>query len=177
VIGVLLLLFGMRWLRKAILRSAGIIALHDELATFDAETQSMRDEIGIRIAGWDAIAVATTFKGVVLEGLEVVFIVIAVGAAGDTLVAAGVGAAAAFVLVVGLGLVLHRPLARVPENALKFGVGVLISAFGVFWIGEGLGLEWPGADWSLLVIAGALLATALAAVPLARRHAMPVVVE
>jgi uncharacterized membrane protein len=177
VVGVLLLLFGMRWLRKAVLRAAGIIALHDETQAFAAETRSLREAgaAPIGTAGtWDALALITSFKAVLLEGLEVVFIVIAVGAAGQALLPASVGALAAFVLVVLLGLALHRPLARVPENSLKFAVGVLLSAFGIFWIGEGIGFAWPGGDLVLFVLIGGFLAAALAAVGLARRLvAMP----
>ncbi|MBI3708332.1 MAG: hypothetical protein HY246_11745, partial [Proteobacteria bacterium] len=116
------------------------------------------------LAGWDMVAVVASFKAVMLEGLEVVFIVIAVGAAGGMLVPASASAATAGVLVIFLGLVLHRPLARVPENTLKFAVGVMLSAFGVFWIGEGLGMTWPGADLSILGIALAVLLVALLSV-------------
>lgn len=167
-VGALLLLFGMRWLRKAVLRAAGIVPLHDEAAAFADETRVMREAGGSR-GLWDAIALVTTFKAVVLEGLEVVFIVIAVGAAGGALIPASFGAAAALLLVVALGFFLHRPLARVPENALKFVVGVLLSAFGIFWVGEGVGLAWPGEDLALLGLVPAFLATALLAVALARR--------
>jgi len=142
-VGVLLLLFGMRWLRKAILRAAGVIALHDEAEAFAEESAALRAAHGPR-RGWDAIAVITAFKAVVLEGLEVVFIVLAVGAAGDLLGPASLGALAACALVVIVGCAVHRPLARIPENTLKFAVGVLLSAFGAFWVGEGLGFHWPG---------------------------------
>src|SRR5437763_6043940 len=124
VIGMLLLLFGMRWLRKAILRASGSIPLHDEAAQFAAEGEAMRKAGPVAVLLLDPVAVATTFKAVVLEGLEVVVIVIAVGAAGGMLVPASLGAAAAGLIVIALGLVLHRPLARVPENALKFAVGI-----------------------------------------------------
>jgi uncharacterized membrane protein len=169
VVGVLLLLFGMRWLRKAILRAAGIIPLHDEAAAFASETADLRAAGPVASLMLDPIAVLTTFKAVVLEGVEVVFIVIAVGAAGDLLVPASLGAAAAGILVIILGLTLHRPLARVPENALKFAVGVLISAFGIFWVGEGLGLHWPGNDFAIVGMVALLLITALGAVRLVRR--------
>lgn len=149
VVGTLLLLFGLRWLRKAILRAAGIIALHDELATYAKETAQLRQSLtGVRGA-WDKVAFLTAFKIVMLEGIEVVFIVIAIGASGQLIVAASVGAIAALVLVVLLGLWLHRPLANIPENALKFGVGVLLAAFGTFWVGEGVHIAWPGADWAI----------------------------
>jgi len=168
VVGVLLLLFGMRWLRKAVLRAAGVIALHDETAAYAEETEEMK-RAGRAHGGWDAIAIVTSFKAVVLEGLEVVFIVIAVGAVGDRMIPAATGAAAAGLLVIALGLVLHRPLARVPENALKFAVGVLLSAFGVFWVGEGAGFAWPGADLAILGLIGVFLLAALVAVGLGRR--------
>jgi uncharacterized membrane protein len=144
-IGVLLLLFGARWLRKAILRGAGRLALHDETAAFAKETAALANAA-------DLAAMITAFKAVLLEGIEVVFIVIAVGATGDLLLPATAGAVAAFLVVLALGLALHRPLARVPENTLKFIVGAMILSFGLFWTGEGLGLDWPGDDWSLPVM-------------------------
>jgi Ca2+/H+ antiporter, TMEM165/GDT1 family len=170
VVGVLLLLFGMRWLRKAILRAAGIISLHDETEAFAKETDALRGKRFASAIGWDAVAVATAFKAVVLEGLEVVFIVIAVGTVGHKLIPASAGAVAAGVLVLFLGLALHRPLARVPENTLKFAVGILISAFGVFWIGEGLGFFWPGSDLSILALTAGFLLVSLVMVPAAQRR-------
>ncbi|MFQ5766324.1 MAG: COG4280 domain-containing protein [Rhodospirillales bacterium] len=167
-VGILLLLFGMRWLRKAVLRSAGIIALHDEAAIFDEETKSLQGD-GVSRGPWDPIALVTSFKAVVLEGLEVIFIVIAVGSAGDTLIPATIGAGAALVLVVAVGLVVHRPLAQVPENTLKFAVGVLLSGFGVFWIGEGAGLAWPGEDLAIVGLITGFMVAALLAVQVARR--------
>jgi len=167
-VGILLLLFGLRWLRKAILRAAGVIALHDEEAAFAGETALLKSYERARDPRWDAVAIGTSFKIVMLEGIEVVFIVIAVGAAGGLLVPAGVGAGAALVVVVLLGLVLHRPLAKVPENALKFAVGVLLAAFGTFWLGEGIGVDWPGADLSLLGLVAWFLLVAMAAVRISR---------
>jgi Ca2+/H+ antiporter, TMEM165/GDT1 family len=164
VVGILLLLFGMRWLRKAILRSAGYIPLHDEAAAFAAETAALKRAGGAGTLALDPVAVATTFKAVVLEGIEVVFIVIAVGAAGGAMLPAGIAAGVAGLIVIALGLALHRPLARIPENLLKFAVGVLISAFGVFWLGEGFGFGWPGEDAAIPVLAAVLLAASLAAV-------------
>lgn len=172
VVGVLLLLFGMRWLRKAILRSAGVIGLHDEDAIYARETAALSRGEGPGAAAAntavDRIAVATAFKAVTLEGLEVIFIVIATGA-GGMLLAASLGAAAAGVLVVLVGVALHKPLARVPENMLKFSVGVLLSAFGVFWIGEGLGFPWPGEDLALIALVIAFLVVSGVAVAAARR--------
>jgi Ca2+/H+ antiporter, TMEM165/GDT1 family len=168
-IGVLLLLFGMRWLRKAILRAAGVIPLHDEAAAFATETAELREQARRHEAWLDWLAALTSFKAVVLEGLEVVFIVIAVSAGRGLLVPAGAGALAACLLVAGAGLVVHRPLARVPENTLKFAVGVMLSAFGMFWTGEGLGVAWPGADLAIVAFAALFLAVGLAAVALVRR--------
>jgi len=167
-VGVLLLLFGMRWLRKAVLRAAAIVPLHDEAAAYAEETQLMK-RAGATHGPWDAIALVTSFKAVVLEGLEVVFIVIAVGAVGGRLIPAALGAGVALLLVVLLGLALHRPLARVPENSLKFAVGVLLSAFGIFWVGEGVGFPWPGEDLAILGLIAGFLAAAWVAIGLCRR--------
>jgi uncharacterized membrane protein len=169
VIGVLLLLFGMRWLRKAILRSAGVIPLHDETTAFASETADLREQARRHEAKLDWLAGLTSFKAVLLEGLEVVFIVIALSAGRGMLIPASLGALAACLLVAAIGLVVHRPLARVPENTLKFAVGVMLSAFGIFWTGEGLGVEWPGADFAIVVFAALFLAVSFAAVMLARR--------
>lgn len=168
VVGALLLLFGMRWLRKAVLRAAGILALHDEAAVYARQTRALQGAGG-RTGGWDRLAFAAAFKITVLEGIEVVFIVLAIGAGGVGLLwPAGLGALAALLLVTALGVALHRPLARVPENTLKFLVGVLLSAFGAFWVGEGLGLAWPGGDWSIPGLLAVFLAVALLCVPLCR---------
>src|SRR5229473_3159764 len=121
--GALLLLFGMRWLRKAILRSAGVIPLHDEEAVFASETRSLRQSGPVAVSGRDTTAIAASFKIVMLEGIEVVFIVVAIGATSGSLVPPAIGAGIALVAVVLLGAVLHRPLAVIPENALKFAVG------------------------------------------------------
>jgi Ca2+/H+ antiporter, TMEM165/GDT1 family len=169
VIGILLLLFGMRWLRKAILRAAGIIAFHDEAIAFATEAEELRDQAREHEARLDWLAGLASFKAVVLEGLEVVFIVIAVGSGRGLLGAASLGALAACLVVVAVGFVIHRPLERVPENTLKFAVGVMLSAFGIFWTGEGLGVPWPGEDLAIPVFAVLFLIVALAAVVLARR--------
>jgi uncharacterized membrane protein len=165
VVGALLLLFGMRWLRKAVLRAAGILALHDEAAAYVSQTQALRN-LGGEVRGWDTLAFAAAFKITMLEGVEVVFIVIAIGAgSADLLIPASLGALAALLLVVVLGIAVHRPLARVPENTLKFLVGVLLSAFGTFWVGEGLGFAWPGNDWSIPGLVAGFLVVALLCVP------------
>ena len=169
VIGILLLLFGMRWLRKAILRAAGVIPLHDEATAFATETAELREQARRNEARLDWIASLTTFKAVLLEGLEVVFIVIALGAGRGLLVAASAGAVAACLAVALVGLIVHRPLSRVPENALKFVVGIMLSAFGVFWTGEGIGVAWPGSDLAIVGFAAIFLAVSAAAVALARR--------
>ncbi|MDB5947115.1 MAG: hypothetical protein JWQ33_2141 [Ramlibacter sp.] len=164
VIGVLLLLFGMRWLRKAILRSAGLIALHDETLAFAKETAALRAQASHDNARLDWLAGLASFKAVLLEGLEVVFVVIAVGAGRGLLGAASVGALAACALVAAVGFAVRRPLARVPENTLKFTVGVMLSAFGVFWTGEALAVPWPGADLAIVGFAAMFLIVALLAV-------------
>ncbi len=170
VVGILLLLFGMRWLRKAILRAAGVIGLHDETAIYAKETAMLSAEKPVR--GLDPIAIATSFKAVSLEGLEVIFIVIATGV-GGMLIPASLGAAAAGLLVIIVGIIVRHPLSRVPENTLKFAVGVLLSAFGVFWIGEGLRFPWLGEDLALLgLLAGFLAASAIAVYAAKRRQAI-----
>ena len=166
VVGVLLLLFGLRWLRKAILRAVGVIALHDEDAAFARETRGLTEAQQRRSREFDWIAGVTAFKAVLVEGIEVVFIVIAVGAARGLLVFASAGALAACVAVAAVGAAIHRPLARVPENALKFAVGVMLSAFGLFWTGESLGVGWPGSDAAILAFIALFLAVAFSMVAL-----------
>jgi len=168
-IGVLLLLFGMRWLRKAILRAAGVIPLHDEAIAYATETAQLREQASLDNARLDWLAALASFKAVMLEGLEVVFIVIAVGAGRGLIIPASVGAIAACFLVAGIGFAIHRPLARVPENTLKFVVGVMLSAFGVFWIGESFGVDWPGKDIAIIVFAALFFVVALGTVALTRR--------
>ena len=166
-VGVLLLLFGMRWLRKAVWRAARVIPLHDEAAAFSGQVRLMGTKAAAR--GWDPVAFGAAFQITMLEGAEVVFIVIAMGAgARGLLMPAGLGAFAALLLVVALGFVVQRPLARIPENSLKFVVGVLLSAFGTFWVGEGMGLAWPGGDWSIVALVSGFLALALVTIPLCR---------
>ena len=168
-IGILLLLFGMRWLRKAILRAAGVIPLHDEAIAYATETAQLREQASLDSARLDWLAALASFKAVMLEGLEVVFIVIAVGAGRGLIIPASVGAIAACLLVAGIGFAIHRPLARVPENTLKFVVGVMLSAFGVFWIGESFGVDWPGKDIAIIVFAALFFVVALGTVALTRR--------
>jgi uncharacterized membrane protein len=170
VVGVLLLLFGMGWLRKAILRAAGVIPLHDEEAIFASEMARLAVTDDRRRASLDWIAGLTAFKAVLLEGLEVVFIVVAVGAGRGLLVPAGLGALAACLVVLAVGIAVHRPLAKVPENTLKFGVGVMLSTFGVFWTGEGLGIDWPGQDLALLVFAVVFLTVGIVTAAAIRRE-------
>jgi uncharacterized membrane protein len=168
VIGTLLLLFGLGWLRKASLRLAGIVPLHDEAAIFARETAELaREGVSPAASAWLGGMVA--FKAVLLEGLEVAFIVIATGVGGH-MAQAATGAALACALVLAAGVIIHRPLTRVPENALKFAVGVMLSAFGVFWTGEGLGIEWPGGDLALIPFAALFLGAGLLAAFLARRQ-------
>jgi uncharacterized membrane protein len=167
-IGLLLLLFGLRWLRKAILRSAGAIPLHDEDRAFEKETEKLRASAPASVS-WDPVAFASTYKIVMLEGIEVVFIVVALGSRGSLIVPAAIGAAAALGSVVLLGLAIHRPLSRVPENTLKFAVAILLSAFGTFWVGEGIGVAWPAQDWSLLALCFTYLVTGRLLVVLFRR--------
>jgi Ca2+/H+ antiporter, TMEM165/GDT1 family len=169
VIGVLLLLFGMRWLRTAILRAAGIVPLRDEQLKFDQATASLKDDARAHQARLDWLAGVTAFKAVVLEGLEVVFIVIAIGAGPGLLLPASLGALAAFVLVLFAGIAVRQPLARVPENTLKFGVGLMLTSFGVFWTGEGLGVNWPGSDLAILGFVIVFLLIAVGSVAFARR--------
>jgi len=150
VVGVFLLLFGLRWLHKAILRAAGLKAFHDEAAEFVATQRRLSTR-----EHW--VAVSTAFNGVLLEGVEVVLIVIALGGVGHR-VGAAVGAVAALTAVLVLGVVLRAPLTRVPENLMKASVGVMLSAFGTFFAGEGIGVRWWHADVSILLLV-ALYAT------------------
>ena len=169
IVGVLLLLFGMGWLRKAILRAAGVIALHDEAAAYAQETAQLQEEARSHAGAIQWIAGLTAFKAVTLEGIEVVFIVIALGSGKGMLWLASIGAIAACALVVFIGLLVHKPLARVPENTLKFGVGVMLSAFGTYWAGEGLGISWPGSDLAIMLFAAIFLAVGLILVAQIRR--------
>jgi len=169
VVGALLLVFGLQWLRKAILRASGYKALHDEDEAFRHEREQAAAAGHEMKAGLDWYGFTVAFKGVLLEGLEVVFIVIAFGSAQGRLGLAALGAAAAVVLVVAAGLLLHRPLSRVPENAIKFAVGLLLTSFGCFWAAEGAGIDWPGDELALLGVVAFVGAASFALVR-ALRH-------
>ena len=170
VIGALLLAFGLQWLRKAVLRAAGRKALHDEDETFRREREAATAAAGDQRLGLDWVAFAVSFKAVLLEGVEVVFIVITFGANADSVPLAAAGAGAAAAVVVSAGALLRRPLSRVPENTLKFTVGLLLTTFGTFWVVEGLGGEWPGDDLALIVLLALCWAGARAAVIALRRR-------
>jgi uncharacterized membrane protein len=150
VVGGLLLIFGIQWLRKAILRSSGYKALHDEEEIFVREQRSARD--APRSGTFDGYSFTIAFKGVLLEGLEVVFIVLTFGASEHRIAMSAIVAVATALLVALIGVVVHKPLSRVPENTLKFIVGLLLSTFGMFWSSEGVGIHWPGGDLSLPVL-------------------------
>jgi len=157
-VGTLLLLFGLRWLRKAVLRFAGIVALHDEEEIYRREVAELRAQ-GRSRTEWDWVGMVVAYKATLLEGIEVAFIVIAFGAKGvAALNAAIVGALAAGVIVIALAAALRSPLTAVPENWMKFGVGAMLSSFGVFWFGEGIGAHWPGDAASIPIILVAFLA-------------------
>lgn len=165
IVGGLLLVFGLQWLRKAILRAAGLKALHDELGNFAEETERAQavGAVGAR-ESFDGYAFTVSMKAVLLEGLEVVFIVLTFGANQHRVGLAAVAAGVAVVLVVAVGFAVRAPLARVPENAMKFAVGVMLTSFGTFWSAEGAGAHWPGGDAALLVIIPVLALASLAMV-------------
>jgi uncharacterized membrane protein len=172
VVGGLLLIFGLQWLRKAILRASGLKTQHDE-------DQIFRDEIlaanaaGAPDEGLDAYSFTIAFKGVLLEGLEVVFIVLTFGANQNRVPLAAVAALSAVLAVAALGMAVRAPLSRAPENAMKFGVGIMLTSYGLFWGAEGAGARWPGSDAALLVIIPGLLACSLTMVWILRRAVVP----
>jgi len=170
VVGALLLVFGLQWLRKAILRASGYKALHDEDAIFARELAEAEGAEHVERAGVDWYGFTLSFKGVLLEGLEVVFIVLTFGSAQGSIPLAAVGAAIALVLVAGLGVAVRAPLARVPENTLKFAVGVMLTTFGIFWSVEGAGADWPGSDAAILGVLGFVLLWSFVLVRLLRRE-------
>jgi len=152
VVGALLLVFGLQWLRKAILRAAGYRALHDEEEAFAREAAEARAAASEHRAGLDWYAFTIAFKGVLLEGLEVAFIVLTFGSTQGSIPLAALGAGVAVVLVIAVGAAARAPLARVPENSMKFAVGVMLTTFGTFWGAEGAGADWPGGDAALPVV-------------------------
>jgi uncharacterized membrane protein len=169
VVGALLLAFGLQWLRKAILRASGLKALHDEDAAFAEELAEARGAGTVVRAGLDWYAFTLSFKGVLLEGLEVAFIVVTFGSAQGSIPLAAAGAAGALLLVVAMGALVRAPLARVPENTIKFTVGVMLTTFGIFWATEGAGADWPGGDAALPVVLASVVAASFAFVALLRR--------
>ena len=168
VVGTVLLIFGLQWLRKAVLRASGLKALHDEEAIYEAEVAQLRARGEQPGHDWYAFTVA--FKGVFLEGLEVAFIVVTFGGTQRNIGLAALGAAAALVVVLIVGTIVHAPLTRVPENTLKFGVGVMLTAFGIFWSSEGAGIAWPGSDAALLAVIAFVVVTAFGLVAYLRRE-------
>jgi uncharacterized membrane protein len=163
VVGGLLLVFGLQWLRKAVLRAAGRKALHDEAAIFARQSAAARNaDVQTGPAGLDGYAFAVAFKGVLLEGLEVAFIVVTFGANQHHVALAAAAAGLAVVVVVAGGIAARAPLSRVPENTMKFAVGVLLCSFGTFWSTEGAGAHWPGGDGALLGLVPGLALVALA---------------
>jgi uncharacterized membrane protein len=175
VVGGLLLVFGLQWLRKAVLRGSGRKALHDEDAIYAREVAAAESVAAVRrgmVTDWYAFTLS--FKGVVLEGLEVVFIALTFGANQHNVPLAALAASSAAVLVAVVGIAVRAPLARVPENTMKFVVGVMLTSFGIFWGAEGAGARWPGADAALLVVVPAVALFALLLVAALRRVGRPV---
>jgi uncharacterized membrane protein len=170
VVGALLLAFGLQWLRKAILRSSGYKDLHDEDEAYREERAQAAAAGDEQRAGLDWYSFTVAFKGVLLEGLEVVFIVIAFGSAQGHLGLAAAGAGAAFAVVGVAGLLAKGPLSRVPENTIKFAVGLLLTSFGCFWGAEGAGVHWPGDEVSLLGVIAFFSAVSFVLVRLLRRR-------
>jgi uncharacterized membrane protein len=178
VVGGLLLAFGLQWLRKAILRASGYKSLHDEEAIFRQEEEEARAAGRTERAGLDWYAFTLSFKGVFLEGLEVAFIVLTFGSTQGSIGLAAIGAAAAIVVVGGVGVAVRHPLSRVPENTMKFAVGVMLTTFGTFWGAEGAGVSWPGQDAAILAVLGFLVLASLGLVQALRWHrARSVVLE
>lgn len=170
VVGSLLLIFGLQWLRKAILRASGYKALHDEDAIFAKQQEAARLAAAEKRAGMDWYSFTVAFKGVFLEGLEVAFIVLTFGATQHNIGLAAIAAAAALVVVATIGLMVHAPLSRVPENTLKFAVGVMLTTFGIFWAAEGVGVKWPGNDASIPGVLAYVLVLAIVLVAVLRRR-------
>jgi uncharacterized membrane protein len=176
VVGALLLVFGLQWLRKAILRASGFKALHDEEAAYAEELEQARAAGHERRAGLDWYAFTLCFKATLLEGLEVAFIVLTFGASQGSIPLAALGAGAAVVVTAGIGAAVRAPLARVPENTIKFVVGVMLTTFGIFWATEGAGAKWPGGDVSLLGVLAFVTLGSLGLVALLKRERLRVAV-
>ena len=177
VVGALLLSFGLQWLRKAILRASGHKPLRDETAAFRRGREQAAAATTRERAGLDWYAFTIAFKGVLLEGLEVAFIVVSFGSGQGRLALAATAATAALVVVAGVGALVRAPLARVPENRIKFAVGLLLTTFGCFWAVEGAGVHWPGAELALVALLGFIAAVCLTLVRVLRRQrlaALPV---
>ena len=168
VVGAILLVFGMGWLRKAILRASGWKALRDEAALFAGLERVLESQSGVA-TDMDWYGFTLVFKAVFLEGLEVAFIVLTFGTSAHSIPIATVGAGLAIVLVAAAGAAVHQPLSRVPENAMKFVVGLMLSSFGIFWSVEGVGAAWPGGDLSIFGVLAFLTLAALAMVTVLRR--------
>jgi uncharacterized membrane protein len=168
VVGGLLLVFGLQWLRKAMLRSSGIKAKHDEEAIYQKEV-GKASGVARKAGVFDSYAFRIAFMGVLLEGLEVAFIVLTFGTTQGDIPLAAIAAAAAVVVVVGVGVAVRAPLAKVPENTLKYAVGLLLTTFGTFWGAEGAGAKWPASDVSILVLLAILLVVSLGVVQILKR--------
>jgi Ca2+/H+ antiporter, TMEM165/GDT1 family len=168
-IGTLLLIYGLQWATKSILRASGAKAKHDETLIYARAVRLLGEEPPVPAEGIDGVSFVVAFKGVLLEGLEVAFIVVTFGANSGHIEGAIVGAAAAVLLVATVGVAVRGPLSRVPENALKFAVGMMLISFGTFWAGEGIGIEWPAGDATILVLLAGYVALSLGAIWLARR--------
>jgi uncharacterized membrane protein len=170
IVGGFLVIYGLQWLTKAVLRAGGAMAKHDEAAIYAREIAALQAEPPVPATGMDWISFTVATKGVLLEGLEVAFIVVTFGATAGMLGPAVIGAAAAGALVLGLAVLIHRPLAAVPENGLKFAVGVMLTGFGTFWAGEGVGVEWPAGDAAILALLAGYVVLALLGVYLVRER-------
>jgi uncharacterized membrane protein len=174
IVGGLLLVFGLQWLRKAILRASGYKALHDEDVAFRREIEDARAASSERRVGLDWYSFVISFKGVLLEGLEVVFIVLTFGSTQHRVPLAAAAAGAALVLVTTVGILIRAPLTRIPENTMKFTVGIMLTTFGIFWAAEGTGVNWPGGELALLAVLGFVAVSSLALVRLLQLQHGPI---
>lgn len=168
-IGTMLLIFGLKWLRKAVLRASGRKALHDEVAIFAADV-AKAESVATSTTSIDRYGFAGSFQGVFIEGVEVVFIVLTLGANNRTVLTPAAGALVALTCVTIAAVAVRKPLARVPENQMKYAVGIMATTFGTFWAGEGIGIKWPGGDFALLWLGSLYLCLSLIAVAGLRRE-------